>query len=145
MEGSVDLGYPAMHQLSIKLTISRSPVWRPNHYTTEPTSHVLTATYIVHPGDFLRHFPHPAFSWYCYFCDPSFSGPANSVPQYHHVSHTTSDTTTTFHIPLVMLPPRFTAISCCTDVNDASLQSPTAEPTCVAMEPDWLLRPPMLA
>jgi len=36
MEGWVDLGYPAMHQLGVELTISRSQVWCPNHYTTEP-------------------------------------------------------------------------------------------------------------
>jgi len=38
MEGWVDLGYPAMHRPGVKLTISRSQVQRPNHYTTEPPS-----------------------------------------------------------------------------------------------------------
>jgi len=40
MEGWVDLGYPAMHRLGVKLAIFRSQVRRPNHYTTEPPGEV---------------------------------------------------------------------------------------------------------
>ena len=42
MEGWVDLGYPAMEQLGVKLAISQSQVWCPNHYTTEPPNHYTT-------------------------------------------------------------------------------------------------------
>jgi len=35
MEGWVDLSYPAMERLGIKLMTSRSQVRRANHYTTE--------------------------------------------------------------------------------------------------------------
>jgi len=36
LEGWVDLGYPVMHLPEVELAISRSQVWRPNHYTTKP-------------------------------------------------------------------------------------------------------------
>jgi len=35
MEGSVDLGYPAMHRPGVEPAICRSQVQRPSHYTTE--------------------------------------------------------------------------------------------------------------
>jgi len=38
MEGSVDLGYPAMHRPGIELATSWSQVRRPNHYTTETSN-----------------------------------------------------------------------------------------------------------
>jgi len=41
MECWVNLGYPAMHQPEVELTISWSEVQRRNHYTTEPLT-VLT-------------------------------------------------------------------------------------------------------
>jgi len=41
MEGWVDLGYPALHQLGVELAIFRSLVWRPNHYTTEPPKNCM--------------------------------------------------------------------------------------------------------
>ena len=37
MEGWVDLGYPAVHRPGFKLTIFRSQVRCPNHYTNEST------------------------------------------------------------------------------------------------------------
>jgi len=39
MEGWVGLGYPSVHRPGVKLAISWSRVWRPNHYTTEPPSY----------------------------------------------------------------------------------------------------------
>jgi len=36
MEGSVELGYPAMQRPGVELATSRSQVRRPNHYITEP-------------------------------------------------------------------------------------------------------------
>ena len=36
MEGSVDLGYRAMHRPGVELAMSQSQVRRPNHYTSEP-------------------------------------------------------------------------------------------------------------
>jgi len=42
MEGWDVLDYPAMHQPGTKPAISRSQVWRPNHYTTEPRHDLMT-------------------------------------------------------------------------------------------------------
>ena len=41
MEGWVDLGYLAMHHPGVELAVSRSQVWRPNYYTTEPPYDLL--------------------------------------------------------------------------------------------------------
>ena len=47
MEGWVDLGYPAMHRPGTELAISRSPVRRPNHYTTEQPIYVSCVIYVL--------------------------------------------------------------------------------------------------
>ena len=51
MESWVDLGYQAVHRPVVELAISRSQVWRPNHYTIEPQSKSLFSNFTLTCND----------------------------------------------------------------------------------------------